>query len=326
MGALDKDGLAERTRFALVGAAGYIAPRHMKAMKDLGVHLAAAFDPTDSVGVLDRYFPDTDFFVEFERFERHLDALRDAGNEIDYVSICSPNHLHDDHCRFALGAGMDVICEKPLVLNPENVDGLASAQAQSGRRINTIMQLRLHPEIMELKERVARQPTRIHDVDLTYLTPRGPWYHVSWKGDVSKSGGIMTNIGIHLFDLLVFIFGGLRRSCLHLCDAERAAGYLEFDRARVRWFISVNRGDISQLCNTDRATYRSISVDGSEIDLSNGFDDLHTKSYREILAGRGFGLDVVRSSIELVAQLRTMKPVPRRGDQHPFLSVARFAA
>ena len=298
----------------------------MKAMKDLGVHLAAAFDPTDSVGVLDRYYPDTDFFVEFERFERHLDALRDAGKKIDYVSICSPNHLHDAHCRFALGAGMDVICEKPLVLNPENVDGLASAQAQSGRRINTIMQLRLHPDVMELKERVARQPTRIHDVDLTYLTPRGPWYHVSWKGDVSKSGGIMTNIGIHLFDLLVFVFGGLRRSCLHLRDAERAAGYLEFDRARVRWFISVNRSDISQLCNTDRPTYRSISVDGCEIDLSNGFDDLHTKSYREILTGRGFGLDVVRPSIELVARLRTMKPIPRHGDQHPFLSVARFAA
>jgi UDP-N-acetyl-2-amino-2-deoxyglucuronate dehydrogenase len=306
------------SRFALIGAAGYVAPRHMKAIKEVGGDLVAAFDPADSVGIIDSYFPDARFFVEFERFDRHIDKLYRRGDRIDYVGICSPNYLHDAHVRFALRCGADAICEKPLVLNPWNVDGLAEMENHTGRRVNTILQLRLHPAIIELKKQVDARPDRIHDVDLTYITSRGRWYQVSWKGDANKSGGIATNIGVHFYDMLGFVFGKVRTNVTHLRDPQRSAGYMEFERARVRWFLSVDREDLPKHVRGQQPTYRSITVDGDEVEFSGGFTDLHTESYKAILAGNGFGLDVVRPSIELVAAIRTMDLTPNSGERHPF--------
>jgi UDP-N-acetyl-2-amino-2-deoxyglucuronate dehydrogenase len=309
--------------FALVGASGYIAPRHMKAISDTGNRLVAAFDPNDSIGVIDGHAPEAAFFTEFERFEAHVESLRRADDprRLDYVSICSPNYLHDAHMRFALRTGVDAICEKPLVLNPADLDELAAVERDTGRAVNTILQLRLHPEIVSLREKtMAAAPETKFDVDLTYITSRGNWYLESWKGDVRKSGGIATNIGVHFFDMLYFLFGNLQSSVVHLNSETKAAGYLEYERARVRWFLSIDVNDVPE---AERArgqrTYRSITVSGHEIEFSGGFTDLHTRSYEEVLAGRGFGLGESRVAIEAVAAIRTAPLAELKGDYHPFL-------
>lgn len=310
-------------RFALIGAAGYIAPRHMQAIKATGNHLVAAYDPNDSVGIIDSYFPDADFFTEFERFDRHIDKRRRAngGRAVDYVSICSPNYLHDAHCRFALRSGADAICEKPLVLNPWNIDGLLEIERDTGQRVHTILQLRLHPAILALKEKVnaAKRDTK-YEVDLTYITSRGHWYMQSWKGNNEKSGGIATNIGVHFFDMLHFIFGDLQQNVVHLNTPTKAAGYLEYQHARVRWYLSVDVEDVpSAQREAGQRTYRSITADGEEIEFSGGFTDLHTRSYEEIVAGRGFGLEANRVAISTVAAIRNTPAVGLSGDFHPFL-------
>ena len=309
--------------FALIGAAGYIAPRHMQAIKQTGNQLVAAYDPKDSVGIIDNYFPDADFFTEFERFDRHVDKLHRASHvkRIDYVSICSPNYLHDSHMRFALRSGADAICEKPLVLNPWNIDGLLEVERESGLKVHTILQLRVHPAIMALRDRIRNEKRDTkHEVDLTYITSRGHWYLQSWKGDIKKSGGIATNIGVHFFDMLHFIFGGLQDNIVHLAKETKAAGYLEYEHARVRWFLSVDVEDVPEAQrNAGQRTYRSITVDGEEIEFSGGFTDLHTRSYEEILAGRGFGLEENRTAIATVATIRGAIPIGLTGDYHPFL-------
>lgn len=310
-------------RFALVGAAGYIAPRHMTAIRDTGNDLVAALDPNDSVGIIDSYFPQAHFFTEFERFDRHIDKLRRGGSAVDYVSIASPNYLHDSHMRFALRSGADAICEKPLVLNPWNIDGLKEIEADTGRKINTILQLRLHPAIIGLREKVRNAAgDQKFDVDLTYITSRGSWYLQSWKGDEKKSGGIATNIGVHFYDMLHFVFGGIQENVVHLSGATKAAGYLEYERARVRWFLSVDVNDVPE---SERAkgkrTFRSIAANGEDVEFSDGFTDLHTRSYEEILAGRGFGLDENRVAIETVAHIRNA-PTMRSGEIHPFVGRA----
>lgn len=308
--------------FALIGAAGYIAPRHMQAIKQTGNVLVAAYDPNDSVGIIDSHFPDADFFTEFERFDRHVDKRRRANNgrKIDYVSICSPNYLHDSHMRFALRSDADAICEKPLVLNPWNIDGLQEIERDTGRKVNTILQLRVHPAIITLRERVqAGARDTKHEVDLTYITSRGHWYLQSWKGDVRKSGGIATNIGVHFFDMLHYIFGGLQQNVVHLNSETKAAGYLEYEHARVRWFLSVDVEDVPAAAReAGQRTYRSITVDGEEIEFSGGFTDLHTRSYEEILAGSGFGLEANRTAIETVAAIRNAVVVGG-GERHPFV-------
>ncbi len=315
-------------RFALIGVGGYIAPRHLRAIKETGNVLVAALDPCDSVGILDSYFPDADFFTEFERFDRHLEKLRRKGEGVDYVSICSPNYLHDAHVRFGLRIGADVICEKPLVLNPWNVDGLEEISRETGGRINTILQLRLHPAVKALKTRVAQSPpSKMFDVELTYVTSRGRWYMFSWKGDVKKSGGIANNIGIHFFDMLCDVFGRARRNSVHHYEARKAAGCLELERAKVRWFLSIDANDLpTRSADGSPRTYRSITVDGEEVEFSRGFDDLHTESYREILAGRGFGPEVVRPSIEIVADIRNAAPVECTDGCHPLLAAIRRRA
>lgn len=309
--------------FALIGAAGYIAPRHMQAIKATGNDLVAALDPNDSVGVIDSHFPEADFFTEFERFDRHIDKLRRAQHDkaIDYVSICSPNYLHDSHMRFALRSGADAICEKPLVLNPWNIDGLLDIERDTGKRVNTILQLRLHPSIVALREAVRRGPRDTkYDVDLTYITSRGHWYLRSWKGDVKKSGGIATNIGVHFFDMLHFVFGELQGSRVHYASPTKAAGYLEYEQARVRWFLSVDVEDVPEALRVSgQRTYRSITMDGEEIEFSGGFTDLHVRSYEEILAGRGFGLEANRTAVATVAAIRHAPISPLQGDYHPFL-------
>ena len=305
-------------RFALIGAAGYIAPRHMKAVKETGNVLVAALDPNDNVGVIDSYFPDADFFTEFERFDRHIDKLRRKGQPVDYVSICSPNYLHDAHIRFALRNRAHAICEKPLVLNPWNVDALADIENESDCRIYNILQLRHHDAIKALRERIAAAPAdKVFDVDLTYLTSRGHWYHVSWKGAIERSGGIATNIGVHFFDMLAWVFGPRRESVVHVHERDVAAGYLEFERARVRWFLSINADHLPPQAAGKR-TYRSILIDGEELEFSEGFTDLHTITYRDILEGNGYGLDDARTAIETVFEIRQARPVGLKGEYHPF--------
>lgn len=309
--------------FALIGAAGYIAPRHMQAIKATGNNLVAALDPNDSVGIIDSYFPNAEFFTEFERFDRHIDKARRAkgGNRMDYISICSPNYLHDSHMRFALRSDADAICEKPLVLNPWNIDGLQEIEQDTGRKVKTILQLRVHPSIVALRDKIRSQSSNTkHEVDLTYITSRGHWYLQSWKGDIRKSGGIATNIGVHFFDMLHFIFGGVQANVVHLSSDTKAAGYLEYENARARWFLSVDIEDVPEpQRETGQRTYRSITVDGEEIEFSGGFTDLHTRSYEEILAGRGFGLEENRVAISTVAAIRTAPITPLKGDYHPFL-------
>lgn len=307
-------------KFALIGAAGFVAPRHMKAIKETGNQLVAVLDPNDSVGVIDSHFPDADFFTEFERFDRHVDKLRRKGEGVDYVSICSPNYLHDAHIRFALRNHAHAICEKPLVLNPWNIDGLAEIEGEMDKRVYNIFQLRLHPSIQELRDRVATASAdKIFDVDLTYLTSRGHWYGVSWKGDVNKSGGIATNIGVHFYDMLQWVFGPLQRSTVHIHRADVAAGYLEYKRARVRWFLSINAHYLpEQAVAGGKRTYRSILVAGEELEFSEGFTDLHTASYQDILSGGGFGLETARPCIEAVSDIRHAVPLGLMGDYHPF--------
>ena len=308
-------------RFALIGAAGYVAPRHMQAIAATGNNLVAAFDPNDSVGIIDSHFPEADFFTEFERFDRHIDKLRRSTQPIDYAAICSPNYLHDAHMRFALRSGADAICEKPIVLNPWNIDALAEIEHDTGRKINTILQLRLHPAIIALHEKMqaGKQDTKV-DVDLTYITSRGHWYLQSWKGDAKKSGGIATNIGVHFYDMLQFLFGELQENVVHYSSDTKAAGYLEYAHARVRWFLSIDIADVPvAVQETGQRTYRSITVAGKEIEFSGGFTDLHARSYEEILAGRGFGLEENRVAIETVADIRNATPLGRVGSYHPFL-------
>ena len=304
--------------YAMIGAAGYIAPRHMKAIRETSGSLEVAFDPNDSVGIIDSHFPEARFFTEFERFDRHLDKMRRAGKGVDFVTICSPNYLHDAHVRFALRSGADAICEKPLVLNPWNIDGLREIEEHSDKRVNTILQLRLHPAIIELKKEIAANPDKIHDVQLTYITSRGNWYNASWKGDLGKSGGIATNIGVHFYDMLGYVFGERKQSVVHLHEDRRASGYLEFSRARVSWYLSISSDDLPEKVRENQTTYRSITVDGNEVEFSGGFTDLHTLSYQGILSGNGFSLEDVRPSIELVSSIRNQTPEPNRGDVHPF--------
>lgn len=310
--------------FALIGAAGYIAPRHLKAIKETNNHLVAALDRFDSVGVMDSYFPNADFFVEFERFDRHIEKLhREENTNLDYVSICTPNYLHDAHIRMALRRGADAICEKPLVLNPWNIDALSSIEKETEKKVYTILQLRLHPSIIALKKKVENGPKdKVYDVDLTYLTSRGHWYYTSWKGDKDKSGGIATNIGVHFYDMLGWIFGDLIENKVHLHNHDRAAGYLEFKQARVRWFLSINYDTIPyEVTKIGQRTYRSIKVDGEEIEFSNGFTDLHTESYKDILQQNGFGLEDARRSIEIVHDIRNSAIENLQGDYHPFVKL-----
>lgn len=308
--------------FGLIGAAGYIAPRHMKAIKDTNNNLLAAFDKNDSVGVIDSYFPHADFFVEFERFDRHIEKLKYEQNLfLDYVSICSPNYLHDAHIRFALRSGADAICEKPLVLNPWNVDKLKHVEEKTGKKIYNILQLRVHPSIIALREKVKKAGSgHKFEVDLTYLTSRGHWYFTSWKGDPSKSGGIATNIGVHFYDMLSWIFGDVQENVVHIHEADRAAGYLEFENARVRWFLSVNSKYLpNEIREQGQTTFRSITIDGEELEFSGGFADLHTLVYKDILQGGGYGLEDARTAIEIVHHIRNAEPVGLKGDFHNLL-------
>ncbi|WP_299396391.1 Gfo/Idh/MocA family oxidoreductase [uncultured Gelidibacter sp.] len=315
--------------FAMIGASGYIAPRHMKAIKETGNNLVAALDPYDGIGVMDSYFPQASFFTEFERFDRFVDKWRrDSGHKIDYVSICSPNYLHDSHIRFALRSGANAISEKPMVLNPWNLDQLKVIENETGNKINNILQLRLHPSIIALKEKVAKEleinPNNVYDIDLTYLTSRGKWYFVSWKGDEAKSGGIASNIGVHFFDMLCWIFGDVNESEVHLKTADTNAGYLQLKHAKVRWFLSVNS---EYLPNTIKSngltTYRAITVNGEDIEFSGGFSDLHSKSYEEILKGNGFGLNEAYGSISMVSQIRNLDAIGLKGEYHPFCKLVK---
>ncbi|TYP97337.1 UDP-N-acetyl-2-amino-2-deoxyglucuronate dehydrogenase [Tenacibaculum adriaticum] len=307
--------------FALLGVGGYIAPRHLKAIKDTNNNLIASLDKFDSVGILDSFFPNSDFFVEFERFDRHIEKLKRQQNiQLDYVSICTPNYLHDSHIRMALRRGADAICEKPLVLNPWNLEALQSIEKESYSKVNTILQLRLHPSIIELKRKVdLENKNKKYDVDLTYITSRGNWYDVSWKGDESKSGGIATNIGIHFFDMLSWVFGDVQENIVHLREKDKSAGYLEFEHARVRWFLSIDEKTLpNEIKQKGQRTYRSITVDGDEIEFSGGFTDLHTKSYQEILKGNGFSLQDAKQSIEIAHTIRNKK-LEIKGEKHLFL-------
>ena len=308
-------------RFALIGVAGYIASRHVKAIKETGNNLIAALDKFDSVGFIDSYFPEADFFVEYERFDRHLDKLRRKNMPIDYVSICSPNYLHDSHIRFALKSGADAICEKPIVLNPWNIDGLLDFEKQTGKKVHNILQLRYHPSIIALKEKIKKGPAdKIYDIDLSYITSRGNWYHYSWKGDIEKSGGVATNIGVHFFDMLTWIFGDVKANIVQLLQEDKAAGFLQLEKAKVRWFLSLDYNDIPlSVQEAGQRTYRSIIVDGEEIEFSGGFTDLHTTTYKAILAGNGFGLLDSKPSIETVYSIRNSVPVGLKGDYHPMI-------
>lgn len=309
--------------FALIGAGGFVAPRHMNAIKSVGGTLKVALDPNNSVGILDSYFPQTVFFTEFERFDRHIDKLARRNQPVDYISICSPNYLHDAHCRFALRAGANAICEKPLVLNPWNIDGLAEIEQATGKRICTILQVRLHPAVQALKKKIQASKKENFDVELTYITSRGAWYHASWKGDEEKSGGVATNIGVHFFDMLMDIFGTASLNVSHLHDESRAAGFLQCGRANIRWFLSVDANDLPENVKGKKTTYRSIKVDGEEVEFSEGFTDLHIRSYEDIITGRGFGIETVRPSIEVVSAFRSQQPDFRRGERHPLVEKHR---
>ena len=309
--------------FAIIGVGGYIAPRHLKAIRDTGNTLIAACDPNDSVGLIDSYSFDTSYFREFERFDRHVEKLRRMSPErrIHYVTICSPNYLHDAHIRFALRVGADAICEKPLVLNPWNCDALQELEHETGRHINTILQLRVHPSIIAFREQLLKQPsTEKTDINLTYITSRGKWYLVSWKGDSEKSGGLATNIGIHFFDLLIWLFGNVQGLEVHYASPTKTAGYLELDRARVRWFLSIDRNDLPDSCKTNnKTTFRSLTANNSEIEFSGGFTDLHTEVYRQILDGKGHGINDVKPSIQLAHDIRNAKPTGLCGNSHHIL-------
>ena len=335
--------------FALIGTAGYIAPRHLKAIKETGNRLVTAIDKFDSVGILDSYFPEASFFTEFERFDRHVELLRNEerrekreegtteqrtvetlqatslspdkeGRQIDYVTVCTPNYLHDAHIRFGLRVGADVICEKPLVLNPWNIEALAAIEKETGKMVFNILQLRLHPAIIALKKRIGEGPKdKMYDLDLTYITSRGKWYYTSWKGDVSKSGGIATNIGVHFYDMLSWVFGEVKESIVHVASHDRVSGFLQFEKARVRYFLSINEETLpGNVREEGKRTYRLLEMNGEEIEFSDGFTDLHTESYRQILQGKGFRLLEAMPSISLVHDIRHAIPVGLKGDYHPF--------
>jgi UDP-N-acetyl-2-amino-2-deoxyglucuronate dehydrogenase len=292
--------------FVLVGAGGYIAPRHMKAIKDTNNNLLAALDKHDSVGILDSYFPNADFFIEFERFDRHIEKLKRQGTHTDFVTVCSPNYLHDAHIRFGLRIGADVICEKPLVLNPWNLEALMEIEEETKQKVYTILQLRLHPAVIALRKRIKNGPAdKKYDIKLTYITSRGHWYHTSWKGDIQKSGGIATNIGVHFFDMLLWIFGDVKENIVNEHSADTASGRLELEKASVSWFLSIDANTIpEEVKKAGKRTFRSLTVDGDEFEFSEGFTELHTHSYEEILKGNGFRLTETLPSIKLVHQIR----------------------
>ena len=306
------------TRFGQIGAAGYIAPRHMDAIKKVGGELLAAVDQSDSVGIIDRHFPQARFFVDFERFADYVDVLRREGRPLEFITVCSPNYLHKSHVGFALRSGADAICEKPLVLDPKEIDELRDVEKATGRKVNTILQLRLHPSIIDLRNKIASDNSgRVFDVDLTYVTSRGRWYYESWKGDVERSGGIAANIGVHFFDMLSFVFGDLKRNVVQHRAMDCAGGFLEYERARVRWFLSINGRDMTA---SEGFAQRCMNVDGvGFFDFSKGFEDLHTISYEKIVTGEGFPLEDVRPSIETVAHIRSAVPSPNEEAQHPIL-------
>lgn len=310
-----------KKNFALIGAAGYIAIRHVKAIKETGNYLVATLDPFDSVGYLDSYFPDADYFHEFERFDRHVYKLSQTDKKIDYVSICSPNYLHDAHIRFALRNRADAICEKPLVLNPWNLDALKEMEKETGKKIYNILQLRLHQSIIDLKNKIENGPQdKIYDIDLAYITSRGKWYHYSWKGDIQKSGGIATNIGVHFFDMLSWIFGPVKKSIVHYSSNETASGFLQLQKANVRWILSINYDLVPEhIKQKGHRTYRSIKIENEEIEFSEGFTDLHTATYKNILEGKGFGIEDARNAIQTVFDIRNATPVGKSGDYHPLL-------
>lgn len=311
--------------FVLIGAAGYIAPRHMKAIKDTDNDLLAAYDPYDGIGIVDSYFPGTTFFTEFERFDRFVDRQKRNGISTNYVSVCSPNYLHDAHIRYGLRNGAHVICEKPLVLNPWNIDPLLELEKEYDSNVYTILQLRLHPAIIALKKKIEEAPAdKIFEVDLTYITSRGNWYYASWKGDISKSGGIATNIGVHFFDMLSWVFGDVKGNKIHINDHDRASGYLEFEKARVRWFLSINPETIpEEQKKQGKRTYRLISIDNEELEFSEGFTDLHTESYKSILNGTGFRAADARTAIDIVHEIRNKVPLGLVGEYHPFAALPR---
>lgn len=306
--------------FAIIGVGGYIAPRHLKAIKDTGNNLVSAYDKSDSVGVLDSYFPQASFFTEQELFDRHNTRLQEKGIKLDYVSVCTPNYLHDAHTRYGLRLGSDVICEKPVVLNPWNIDALEKVEEETGHKAYTILQLRLHDSITALKKKVDEGPKdKIYDIDLTYITSRGYWYYTSWKGNINKSGGVATNIGIHFYDMLSWIFGAVKSNIVHISSHDRVAGYLELERARVRYFLSINADTLpEEIVKAGKRTFRTIMIDGEQFEFSEGFTELHTLSYQKILAGEGFRISEARNCIQIVYDIRNMKPIGLKGDYHPF--------
>lgn len=307
-------------RFALLGAAGYIAERHMKAIKETGNNLVCASDPFDVMGRIDSYFPDASFFLEHENLDKYMDDLRRAGKPIDYVSICTPNYMHPSHIRFALRNSADAICEKPMVVYPEDMHIIKDIEAETGKKVFTVLQLRHHPSLLELKRKVDEGGDKIYDIDLSYITTRGNWYLKSWKGDAKKSGGVATNIGIHLFDMLIWIFGNVKENIVHLYEPNKAAGYFYLEKARVRWFLSIDHNDLpKKIVTKGIRTFRSITVDESEIEFSGGFADLHSVTYQNVLNGTGFGIDDTKESIILSDNVRNLKPVGLKGDYHPFL-------
>jgi UDP-N-acetyl-2-amino-2-deoxyglucuronate dehydrogenase len=315
--------------FAIIGAAGFIAPRHLKAIKETGNNLVAALDPFDSVGIIDSYFPDCAFFTEFERFDRHAEMLRGTPDQINYVTVCSPNYLHDAHIRFGLRIGANVICEKPLVLNPWNLKALERLEYESNKKIYNVLQLRLHPEIVRLKRRIDEEGTgnvlesgvkeKIHEIELTYITSRGNWYYSSWKGDISKSGGVATNIGVHFYDMLSWIFGTVEENIVHISTHDRVAGSLHFKKAHVKYFLSINFETLpKEIQASGKRTYRSIKIDEEELEFSEGFTDLHTESYKQILSGNGFGIGEAINSIDIVHKIRHAHPIGDQEDAHLF--------
>ena len=309
--------------FAIIGVGGYVAPRHLKAIAETGNRLVAAYDKSDSVGVIDSYFPEAAFFTELELFDRHCTKQKGTPGQVDMVSVCTPNYLHDSHTRYALRLGADVVCEKPLVLNPWNIDGIQRVEEETGHKVNNILQLRLHPSIVALKKRVDEGPQdKVYDVDLTYITSRGKWYYASWKGDAHKSGGVATNIGVHFYDMLSYIFGDVEENIVHVSSFDRVAGFLRLKKARVRYFLSINPDTLPpEALDNGLRTYRSIRIGEEEFEFSGGFTDLHTESYRQILAGNGFGLDDVRTCIQIVYDIRNAVPVGLKGDYHPLAAL-----
>jgi UDP-N-acetyl-2-amino-2-deoxyglucuronate dehydrogenase len=307
-------------RFALIGAAGYIADRHMKAIKETGNQLVCATDKFDVMGRIDSYFPDAEFFLEIENLDKYMDDLRRAGKPIDMVSICTPNYMHPSHIRFALRNGADAICEKPLVIFPRDMHIIKDIEDETGKKVFTVLQLRYHKTILDLKKKIEATGSDMFDVDLSYITTRGSWYQKSWKGDIEKSGGVATNIGIHFFDMITWIFGNVKENIVHSYTPTKAAGFLQLEKARVRWFLSVDAEDLpKEAVEKGKRTYRSITVNGEEVEFSEGFTDLHTETYRQILSGNGFGIDDARESIELTDFVRNTKPLGLVGDYHPFL-------